>query len=149
MFQCPIQFHSLKQKTLFESTRQIKMMSAEQIKATFSPAMDEIIERCSVAEGYIDKEQFQVMLATIWGNAVLDPSRSGISEEQLPELHDFLNTYLSKIVGEESNLTNCFEFIVSKAGQDSMDRQRITPNHRQFLHHFAKLILQRIILPEI
>ena len=125
------------------------MMSAEQIKTTFSPAMDEIIERCSVAEGYIDKEQFQVMLATIWGNAVLDPSRSGIAEEQLPELHDFLNTYLSEIVGEESNLTNCFEFIVSKAGQDSMDRQRITPNHREFLHHFAKLILQRIILPEI
>ena len=125
------------------------MMSAEQIKTTFSPAMDEIIERCSVSEGYVDKEQFQIMLATIWGNAVLDPSRSGISEDQLPELHDFLNTYLVEIVGAESNLTNCFEFIVSKAGQDSMDRQRITPNHREFLHHFAKLILQRIILPEI
>ena len=123
------------------------MMSAEQIKTTFSPAMDEIIERCSVSEGYVDKEQFQIMLATIWGNAVLDPSRSGISEDQLPELHDFLNTYLVEIVGAESNLTNCFEFIVSKAGQDSMDRQRITSNHRQF-HHFAGLILQRIILPE-
>ncbi len=124
------------------------MMSDEQIKTTFSPAMDEIIERCSVSEGYVDKEQFQIMLATIWGNAVLDPSRSGISEDQLPELHDFLNTYLVEIVGAESNLTNCFEFIVSKAGQDSMDRQRITLNHRQFLHHFAGLILQRIILPE-
>ena len=124
------------------------MMSAEQIKTTFSPAMDEIIERCSVSEGYVDKEQFQIMLATIWGNAVLDPSRSGIREDQLPELHDFLNTYLVEIVGAESNLTNCFEFIVSKAGQDSMDRQRITSNHRQFLHHFAGLILQRIILPE-
>ncbi|MDC2963464.1 hypothetical protein OA067_01015 [Gammaproteobacteria bacterium] len=124
------------------------MMSAEQIKTTFKPAMDEIIERCSVSEAYVDKEQFQIMLATIWGNAVLDPSRSGISEDQLPELHDFLNTYLVEIVGAESNLTNCFEFIVSKAGQDSMDRQRITPNHRQFLHHFARLILQRIILPE-
>ena len=124
------------------------MMSAEQLKTTFSPAMDEIIERCSVSEGYVDKEQFQIMLATIWGNAVLDPSRSGISEDQLPELHDFLNTYLVEIVGAESNLTNCFEFIVSKAGQDSMDRQRITSNHRQFLHHFAGLILQRIILPE-
>ena len=124
------------------------MMSAEQIKTTFRPAMEEIIERCSVTEGYVDKEQFQIMLATIWGNAVLDPSRSGISEDQLPELHDFLNTYLVEIVGAESNLTNCFEFIVSKAGQDSMDRQRITSNHRQFLHHFARLILQRIILPE-
>ncbi len=124
------------------------MMSAEQIKTTFSRAMDEIIERCSVSEGYVDKEQFQIMLATIWGNAVLDPSRSGISEDQLPELHDFLNTYLVEIVGAESNLTNCFEFIVSKAGQDSMDRQRIPSNHRQFLHHFAGLILQRIILPE-
>ena len=124
------------------------MMSAEQIKTTFSPAMDEIIERCSVSEGYVDKEQFQIMLATIWGNAVLDPSRSGISEDQLPELHDFLNTYLVEIVGAQSNLTNCFEFIVSKAGQDSMDRQRITSNHRQFLHHLAGLILQRIILPE-
>ena len=50
------------------------MMSAEQIKTTFSRAMDEIIERCSVSEGYVDKEQFQIMLATIWGNAVLDPS---------------------------------------------------------------------------
>ena len=37
-------------------------MSAEQIKTTFSPAMDEIIERCSVSEGYVDKEQFQILM---------------------------------------------------------------------------------------
>ena len=48
------------------------MMSAEQIKTTFSPAMDEIIERCSVSEGYVDKEQFQIMLATLSSDSQTD-----------------------------------------------------------------------------
>ena len=124
-------------------------MSPDQIEETFSSPMDEIIKRCSIAEGFVDKEQFQIMLATIWGNAVLDPSRSGIAESDLPDLHDFLNKHIADIVGPNNDMTSCFEFIVSKAGQESMDRQRVTIDHRKFLHHFAQLILKRVIFPDV
>ena len=124
-------------------------MSLNDIRHRFTPALDEIIDRCRLTDDFVDKEQFQVLIATVWGNAVLEPERSGIESADLEDLHDFLNEQIERVMGEGSSVTGCFEFIVSKAGQDSMDRQRITPNHRQFLHHFAKLILQRIILPEI
>ena len=106
--------------------------------------MDEIINRCRIADEFVDKEQFQVLIATIWGNAVLYPEKSGLTEADLPALHDFLNTYVEKIVGPEESITGCFEFITSRRGEESLSRQQITANHREFLHYFARLILQDV-----
>ena len=65
-------------------------MPIEEMRSRFAPAVEEIINRCQVSDEFLDKEKFQVMVATIWGNAVLDPDRSGIDESDLPDLHDFL-----------------------------------------------------------
>ncbi len=111
----------------------------------FTPAVEEIINRCQIADEFVDKEKFQVMIATVWGNAVLDPDRSGIDESDLPDLHDFLNEYIAELVGSEATLTTCYEFIVSKKGDDSLIRQQVTANHKEFLHYFARLILQDVL----
>ena len=112
------------------------------MRSRFAPAVEEIINRCQVSDEFLDKEKFQVMVATIWGNAVLDPDRSGIDESDLPDLHDFLNEYIDELVGSGETLTNCYEFIVSKNGDESLTRQQVAANHKEFLHYFAKLILQ-------
>ena len=122
-----------------------KSMPIEEMRSRFAPAVEEIINRCQIADEFVDKEKFQVMIATVWGNAVLDPDRSGIDESDLPDLHDFLNEYIGELVGSGETLTNCYEFIVSKKGDDSLTRQQVTANHKEFLHYFARLILQDVL----
>ena len=117
-------------------------MTADEIRTRFVPAIEEIIEHCRITEDFVDKEKFQVLIATVWGNAVLEPERSGIEETDLPDLHDFLNEYVGKVVGPEEDVSGCFAFIMSKQGEDSLIRQRVSANHREFLHYFARLILQ-------
>ncbi|MBL6688771.1 MAG: hypothetical protein ISP91_00090 [Pseudomonadales bacterium] len=118
----------------------IVAMTPEEINDVFSPAMDEIINRCRLTDEFVDKEKFQVLVATVWSNAVLDPPRSGLTESDLPALHDFLNGYVEELVGPGETITSCFEFITSRQGEESLTRQNITANHKEFLHYFAKLI---------
>jgi hypothetical protein len=84
-------------------------------------------------------------MATIWGNAVLDPARSGIEEADLPVLHDFFNEELNRVLGGSATLTDVFEFLVSKAGRDAMTRVQVTQRHKEFIIYFARLILMREI----
>ena len=119
-------------------------MSLSDIRHRFTPALDEIIDRCRLTDDFVDKEQFQVLIATVWGNAVLEPERSGIESADLEDLHDFLNEQIERVMGEGSSVTGCFEFIVSKQGEDSLARQQVTKNHKEFLLYFARLILQDI-----
>ena len=116
-------------------------MTPSEIRQHFTPAVNELIDRCRITEEFVDTEQFQVLVATIWGNAVLEPERTGIEEADLSNFHDFLNDHISRVVGEGSTITTCYEFIVSKKGEESLTRQQVSSRHREFLHHFARLIL--------
>lgn len=119
-------------------------MTLDEIRQRFDPALEEIIDQCRISDEFVDKEKFQVLIATVWGNAVLDPERSGLVEGDLPALHDFLNGYIMDVVGPGQTVTTCYEFIVSKRGEDSLARQQVSANHREFLHYFARLILQDV-----
>jgi hypothetical protein len=116
-------------------------MTLDEIKDRFSPAVDEIINRCRITDEFVDKEQFQVLIATVWGNAVVEPERSGIDEGDLSDLHDSLNECIAQVVGPDATITTCYEFIISKSGEESLTRQHITGRHKEFLHYFARLIL--------
>ena len=120
-------------------------MELEEARQRFIPAVEEILELCRIVDEFVDKERFQVMIATIWGNAVLDPAKSGITSDELSVLHDFLNEELVRVLGEQQDITGAFEFIVSRRGQDSMARLNISQRHNEFLLYFARLILQRDI----
>ena len=120
-------------------------MNLEEARQKFVPAVEEILDECRLVDEFVDKEKFQVMIATIWGNAVLEPERSGITEDDLPVLHDFLNEELDRVVGKKETLITTFEFLVSKKGQDSLIRQQTSQRHREFIQYFAGLILQREI----
>ena len=120
-------------------------MNLEEARQKFVPAVEEILDECRLVDEFVDKEKFQLMIATIWGNAVLEPERSGITEDDLPVLHDFLNEELDRVVGKKETLITTFEFLVSKKGQDSLIRQQTSQRHREFIQYFARLILQREI----
>ncbi len=120
-------------------------MEPDDLRRRFTPAIDEILERCKVTEEMFDKERFQIFIATIWGNAVIEPERSGLNENQLELLHDFLNEELERNVGKGTSITSAYEFIIGKRGDESLTRLQITQRHREFLYHFARLILGRAI----
>ena len=120
-------------------------MDIDQTREKFIPAIEEILDDCRLSDALVDKDRFQIMMATIWGNAVLDPARSGIEEADLPVLHDFFNEELSRVVGAGATLTGVFEVLVSKAGRDAMTRVQVTQRHKEFIVYFARLILMRDI----
>jgi hypothetical protein len=115
-----------------------------EVRRRYQPAIDEIVGVCSVGDGVVDREAFQVYMATVWGNAALDPSRSGITEDDLPYLHDFLNEEITGLLGHPSELRSCYAFIVSKSGDDALVRLKISKTHKEFLHYFARLILEEL-----
>ena len=120
-------------------------MELNHLKKRYAPAIDEILDQCRITDEFVDKEKFQVYMATIWGNAVLDPQRSGLEEDDLESLHDFLNEEIQRVVGSGETISSCYEFIVSKKGEESLGRQQVAKPHRDFLYHFARLILAREI----
>ncbi|MCZ6501445.1 MAG: hypothetical protein O6945_02910 [Gammaproteobacteria bacterium] len=118
-------------------------MELSELRTRFIPAIEEILDQCRITDDLVDKERFQVYMATIWGNAVLDPERSGIGESDLSALHDFFNEEIERVVGQGANVLGCFDFIVSKKGDESLARQGTTKQHKEFLTYFARLILNK------
>lgn len=116
-------------------------MNISEIRQKFQPAILEIINASGVDEQFVDKDRFRVYIATVWGNAVLDPERSGITEDDLPPLHDYLNEEIVELLGEGESVTGCYEYLTSKAGEDSLNRLQVNQQHREFINYFARLIL--------
>lgn len=116
-------------------------MDIEEIRDKFRPAVKEIVEMCSVSDSMFDKEMFQIYIATIWANAVIDPRRNEIEEEDLPVLHDFLNEELQILLNPDTSITSCYKFIISSEGEESIKRLRIASRHKEFLYYFSRLIL--------
>ena len=80
-------------------------MELSELRTRFIPVIEEILDQCRITDDLVDKERFQVYMATIWGNAVLDPERSGIEESDLSNLHDFFNEEIARVMGEGANVT--------------------------------------------
>jgi hypothetical protein len=118
-------------------------MDIEEVRERFSASITEIIDGCMVEESFVDKDMFRVYIMTIWGNAVLEPERSGITADDLSVLHDYLNEEIAQILGAGVELTHCYEFIMTKPGEESLERLQIAAEHRAFLFHFAGLILSQ------
>lgn len=116
-------------------------MTKDEIRSRFQPAIQEIINASGVNDQFFDKDRFRVYVATIWGNAVLDPERSGITEDDLPALHDFLNDEIAELLGSTNTVTGCYEYLTSKIGEEAMTRLQVAQQHREFIHYFARLIL--------
>lgn len=118
-------------------------MAAEstRFERQFRPVLDEIESRASVAGAFVDKDLYRIFLATLWANVTLDPGDVGLEEDDLEPLHDYLNDALAAVLGREQSVTDCFRFINSKAGEQAMDRCRLSRTHRDLLHYFCSIIL--------
>lgn len=116
-------------------------MTRDQLRTAFAPLLDDIGERSRVAERFLSRDLYRLNIATLWANVVLDPDDIGMSEADLPVLHDVLNDRLMETLGKDSDLQECFRFINSKAGERAMAEARLNRNHQDLLLYFASMIL--------
>ena len=137
--------------SLATNTLHGKVMELAEVRKRFKGALDEIVESCQITEELLDKDRFRVYIATVWGNAVASPDRSGITEDDLPTLHDYLNEEITNLLGDDESVTSIYQYLTSKTGRDAMIRLQIGQQHQEFINYFARLILgsDPLIIPGV
>ena len=101
----------------------------------------DIRERASVVERFIDRNLFQLYMATLWANVVLSPEEAGIEEDDLPTLHDLVVAELAEVIGDGADLESVYRFISSKAGEKTMVEAKLNQTHKDLLQYFSSMIL--------
>lgn len=116
-------------------------MTREELGWAFAPVLDDIGDRSTVADRFIDKNLYRLYIATLWANVVLNPEDAGIGEPDLEPLHDVVNERLRETLGPDASIASCFRFISSKAGETAMAEARLSSTHRDLLTYFSSMIL--------
>lgn len=116
-------------------------LSEQELDARFAPVLEELAERSRIAERFVDKDVYRIRIATLWANVVLDPDDVGISSADLEPLHDVINGRIATILGPQEDLTACFRYLTSRAGEQAMQAARLTQNHKDLLLYLASVIL--------
>ena len=117
------------------------MLKPTPLEYAFEPIFTDIKERSTVAERFIDRNLYQVYVATLWANVVLSPGEAGIEEEDLEDLHDLVVAQIQSVLGSEEDLTTVFTFISSKAGEQAMIEAKLNQTHKDLLQYFSSMIL--------
>ena len=117
------------------------MLELNDLKYAFEPVFTDIRERSTVVERFIDRNLYQVYMATLWANVVLSPGEAGIGEDDLETLHDLVVEELGEVLGKGTDLNAVFEFISSKPGEQAMLEAKLNQTHKDLLQYFSSMIL--------
>ncbi len=116
-------------------------MTDAQLSARFAPILDEVEKRARVADAFVDKEVYRILLATVWANVVMNPDEAGIDIADLERSHDVINARARDVLGSDDAIKDCFRFVTSRAGEAAMDQARVSQTHRELLLYFSSMIL--------
>lgn len=111
------------------------------LAARFAPILDEVEKRACVADAFVDKEVYRILLATVWANVVMNPDEAGIDIADLERVHDVINTRARDVLGSDDAIKDCFRFVTTRAGEAAMDQARMNQTHRELLLYFSSMIL--------
>jgi len=116
------------------------MLYAE-IQSIFDQVLKSVIADSTVADAFIDKELYQINLATIWTNVVLKPQDAGLEPADLETVHSVFSDHVAGVLGEKKTLKDCFGFLNTRAGEHAMQRCRLNQVHKDMLLYFCSMIL--------
>lgn len=102
---------------------------------------DEIRSQSKVVDTFLDRERYQVLVCTLWSNLVMNPDDAGIDDRDLETVHDQIVVEIQKDLGETADLKTCFSFLTTKAGEASMQANKLSGTHRDLLLYFSSMIL--------
>lgn len=111
------------------------------LSARFAPILDEVEKRACVADAFVDKEVYRILLATVWANVVMNPDEAGIDIADLERTHDVINARARGVLGSDDAIKDCFRFVTSRVGEAAMDQARVSKTHRELLLYFSSMIL--------
>ena len=102
---------------------------------------EQIRAQACIAERFLDKDRYQVIVATLWSNLVMNPEEAGLQESDLEAVHDTINAEIITDLGVDASLKSCFQFLTTKQGERAMLETKITGTHRDLLLYFSSMIL--------
>lgn len=115
--------------------------SQAELQLLFEPILSAVERQSGVAGRFVDKDLYQIYLATLWANVVMDPDAVGLSEDDLESAHDVINLSAERFVGDERAITAAFRFVAGTAGEQAMDKAKVPRAHRDLLLYFSSMIL--------
>ena len=118
-----------------------KALPAERLHALFEPVFNDIVDRSTVTDKFVDRNLYQICVATLWANVVLNPEDVGISEHDLESLFEVVNAEVTGVLGSDNDLKSCFRFINGKLGETAMKEAQLTKNHKDLLLYFSSMML--------
>ncbi len=116
-------------------------MSYAEIQSVFDQVLASVVTDSTVADAFIDRELYQINLATIWTNVVLKPQDAGLETRDLETVHEVFNDHVASVLGGDSSLKDCFSFLNTTAGEQAMQRCRLNQMHKDMLLYFSSMIL--------
>jgi len=114
-------------------------MSKQEIR--LDAIFDEIRGQSTVADTFLDRERYQVLVCTVWSNLVMNPDDAGISESELEQIHDLIVLEVQKDLGNQADLKTCFTFLTTKAGEAAMQANKLSGTHKDMLLYFSSMII--------
>ena len=118
-----------------------EVLPLEQLQALFEPVFNDIVERSTVTDRFVDRNLYQIYMTTLWSNVVLDPEQVGIAEGDLETLFDVTNSEVARVLGKDNDLESGFRFLNSKSGEAAMKEAQLTKNHKDLLLYFSSMML--------
>ena len=116
-------------------------MHQADLQEILQPILSDVQERATVAGRFIDKDQYQIYMATLWANMVLNPGDINLEQSHLEAAHDVLNAEIAQALGQSHDLTECYRYLNSKSGEKAMQAARLNQTHKDMLLYFASMIL--------
>jgi hypothetical protein len=116
-------------------------MTPSELAQIFDPILADVAKRSVVADSFVDRNLYRLYIATLWANVVLNPEDAGLTEDDLEDLHEVINTRIAAVLGSDEAITSCFSFVNSREGETAMREVRLTQNHKDLLLYFSSMIL--------
>ncbi len=106
-----------------------------------SAIFEEIRSQATIADTFLDRDKYQLLVCTIWANLVMNPEDAGVSQEALESIHDEIVEQVHADLGPEADLKSCFAFLTTKTGEQAMQANKLGSTHRDLLLYFSSMIL--------
>lgn len=107
----------------------------------FDAVLEGIAESAALTERFLDTELYRVQLAALWASAVSRPASFGLAPDELEGFYDFLNERTRDVLGDEEPVLATFRHLLTPAGEQALIRARAPAHLRDFLLHFAGLMV--------
>jgi hypothetical protein len=117
------------------------IMASDRFAALYDPVLADVERNAAVADRFIDTDLYRIYLAALWSTAVSRPEQMDLDAGELEPFYDYLNERAREVLGGSEPVLASFRYLLSTEGEQAMTRARVPKHLRDFLLHFAGLML--------